>query len=170
MRKTWLIAFLAIIFITVISAPTIAQDRKPEEKAKLRAGGRDFDVMKKLKLTDEQKQKLKELRFDLAKDMAKLRADLKVARLELEHLMSQDSPKASDAKVKVAQVNQARSKMLQRSVDHRLELKKILTPEQQEKLRSIRDWGRFFGRGAWQERPFRMGEMKERIPRRMLAP
>jgi Spy/CpxP family protein refolding chaperone len=152
MRKTWLIAFLAIIFITVISAPTIAQDRKPEEKIKLRAGGRDFDVMKKLKLTDEQKQKLKDLRFDLAKDMAKLRADLKVA------------------KVKVVQVNQARSKMLQRSVDHRLELKKILTPEQQEKLRSIRDWGRFLGRGAWQERPFRMGEMKERIPRRMLAP
>lgn len=170
MRKTWLITFLAIIFITAISAPTIAQGREPEKKAKLRAGGRGFDVMKKLELTDEQKQKLRELRFDLARYMVKLRADLKVARLELEHLMNQDSPRANDAKVKVAQVNQARSKMLQRSVAHRLELKKILTPEQQEKLRSIKDRGRFFGCGARQGRPFRTGEVKERMPHRMLAP
>ena len=170
MRKTWLIAVLAVTFITAISAPTIAQGREPEERVKLRAGGRALDVIKELELTDEQKQKLEELRFDLAKDMAKLRADLKVARLELEHLINQDSPKASDAKVKVAQVNQARSKILQRSVDHRLKLKKILTPEQQEKLRSIKRRGRFFRRDAWQEHPFQMGAMKERMPRRMLAP
>lgn len=150
MRKTGFIAVLVVAFIATMSALTIAQGRDAKEKAHLKATFKARTrAFRELKLTGEQRQKWADLRFERAKETATLQANLKVAQLELEHLMDQNHSKASDVKAKVAQVNEARAKMLQSSVNYRLALKKILTPEQQKKLRSMKRRNRFIRRRMW---------------------
>ena len=98
-------------------------------------GGFPSDLVEKLELTDAQQTKLKSLRTAHAKEMAKLRADLEVARIELREVMTGTNPSAAEAKSKAAEVNAARAILFEKSVAFRVEAKNVLTPEQQKTLR-----------------------------------
>ena len=96
----------------------------------------------------------------------RLRADLKVARLDLRAAMRKDEPDAADVKASVAAVNSARSLILESRVNHRLKVNSILTPEQRTRLRELRrdrsgkGWGKMWRKGRYHKRFRGMGEKR----------
>lgn len=93
-----------------------------------------------LELTDEQQEKIKTLRSAYTRDMIQLRADSRLARVELRELMDEVSPDIDRVKALAAAVSTAQGSVFERSAVFRAEFKNVLTPEQQEKLReSFRD-------------------------------
>lgn len=94
----------------------------------------------RLELTDEQQEKVKTLRSAYARDMVQLRADSRLARIELRELMNETSPDVSRVKELAAAVSAAKGSVFERGAVFRAEFKNVLTPEQQETLReSFRD-------------------------------
>jgi Spy/CpxP family protein refolding chaperone len=125
-----------------------------------RSGGPDPAALQaELGLSPEQAADLKKLRAEGRKQAIRQRADLAIARIELRELM--DSPvvdqKAIDAKVKAISDLQAAS--LKARTERHLALRKLLTPEQQQKLKQMRQRrrverpGRAFRRGRGPQGP-----------------
>ena len=101
-----------------------------------------------LDLSSEQKTKLKSLRADGQKEIAQLQADVKIARIELGEAMHEPTIKQADVNKAVDKLNTARSKMTTIRVNNMVEMSKILTPEQREKMKEMRPAGRG-RRGGW---------------------
>ncbi len=94
----------------------------------------------RIELTDEQREKIKTLRSAYARDMVQLRADTKLARIELRELMSETSPNIDKVRELAAAVSTAQGSVFERGAVFRAEFRNVLTAEQQEKLReSFRD-------------------------------
>lgn len=91
-----------------------------------------------LELTDAQQEKMKSLRSAFEKDAARLRAELEVAQIELREVMEQTNPSASDARSKAQKVSEARARLFERTVAFQVEMKNVLTPEQQKKAEELR--------------------------------
>jgi len=95
------------------------------------------DKPDRLNLTEQQKQQLKDLRFQSSKEKIQRQADLKVARLEYRQLMSEDLPDRSQVMSKLDQISQLQSNLRKHQVDSRLSARELFTPEQRSKLRNI---------------------------------
>ncbi len=94
----------------------------------------------RLELTDEQREEIKTLRSAFARDMVQLRADTKLARIELRELMSETRPDVDKVRELAAAVSAAQGSVFERGAVFRAEFRNVLTAEQQEKLReSFRD-------------------------------
>ena len=97
-------------------------------------------AMSGLELTDEQQEKIKTLRSAYTREMIQLRADSRLARVELRELMDEVSPDIDRVKELAATASAARGAVFERSALFRAEFKNVLTQEQQEILRkSFRD-------------------------------
>ena len=133
--KPWFIAGIVALIVGFWTTADAQRDHRP------RMGWKNM-MLEKLDLTDEQSVKVRQARMATEKAMVRLKADAKIARMELEEIMGEVDPNREDLKAKLAVINAARSKMLEKSVNLRLEMKKILTPEQQEKMRHMMMWGK----------------------------
>jgi len=108
--------------------------------------------MGQLDLTDAQREQMRTLRFDLEKDLARLRADQEVAQIELREVLDVVNPDAAAAAAAGGKVNEARSAIFQREIAFQVATKHVLTPEQQGQLRkNMRE---------------RMGRVREQLDRR----
>ncbi len=97
-------------------------------------------AMARLELTDEQQEKIRTLRSAYARDMVQLRADTRLARIELREVMSETRPDVNKVKELAAAVSAAQGSVFERGAVFRAEFRNVLTAEQQEKLReSFRD-------------------------------
>ena len=97
-------------------------------------------AMSGLELTDEQQEKIKTLRSAYTREMIQLRADSRLARVELRELMNEISPDIERVKELAAVASAAQGSVFERSALYRAEFKHVLTAEQQENLReSFRD-------------------------------
>ena len=97
-------------------------------------------AMSGLELTDEQEDKIETLRSAYTREMIQLRADSRLARVDLRELMNEISPDIDRVKELAAAASAARGAVFERSALFRAEFKHVLTPEQQENLReSFRD-------------------------------
>ncbi len=129
---------LAVIVAVVIPVIAVAWALPSDAHRGKRGCGARQAPMAALELSAEQRTKLDGLNLERAKKMAQLRADLKVARLDLRAAMRQDDPDPAEVKARVAAVNKARSLILEGKVNHRLKVNNVLTPEQRNKLREVR--------------------------------
>ena len=116
---------------------------------------------KELGLTADQAAQLKKLRVEGRKQAIRHRADLAIARLELSELM--DAPTVDEKAVaaKVKAVSDLQAAALKARTDERLAMRRLLTPEQQEKMKQLGQGGRR-DRGprparAWRQRQPGMG-------------
>jgi Spy/CpxP family protein refolding chaperone len=108
-------------------------------------------VARAIGLTDEQRDRMRGLRTAHQKEMIRMGADARIAKMELAEALRQPNPRPEDVKAKVAAVNAARGQMLEKTVNFRLEMKKVLTPEQREKIKDLM-MNRMMGgggRGGW---------------------
>ncbi len=97
-----------------------------------------------LNLTPEQNQKMQALREGFFKEMLPLRNEMQIKRLELRTLWAQTNPDQDKILAKQKEVNALREKFQEKSTLHRLEMRKVLTPEQQAQLGA---YGPGFGPG-----------------------
>jgi len=89
-------------------------------------------------LTPEQSAKLTELRQQHEKDVLPLRNELTAKHAELRNLWLQGNPDQAAIKAKQQEINDLRNKLQDIGTEHRLEVGKILTPEQKAQLQSSR--------------------------------
>ena len=91
-----------------------------------------FDLMKKLNLTDQQKEKIADMRVEFAKKMVDLKADLQKSRLGLQELKVKGNFERNDVIAAVEQINKSRDAISVAVANHLLDVYQILTPDQQK--------------------------------------
>jgi len=98
-----------------------------------------------LDLTPEQEEQILALRQEFHKKSLPLRQDLQRLRLELRRLWLEEKPDEAAINAKLAEMTPLKIELRAMALETWAEIKKILTPEQLEKLESAR--GRVFQRG-----------------------
>ncbi len=147
MRTVRVLLILAAALL--IARPLFAQDQPPEHKARGDRPGRGGDfgmgflgerVLKDLNLTDEQKTKLKDLRAKYGPDSV-LTDEQKKAKTDAVEAAKKDGKKGFEllkaGRDAVKLTDEQKTKLKESLKTLMEESKKILTPEQQEKLKSL---------------------------------
>jgi Spy/CpxP family protein refolding chaperone len=91
-----------------------------------------------LALADDQIERLEAQHYESAKAMTALRSEIQIHELDLEKLLDSTEPDEEAARAMAREIGALRAELYQKRVADRLELKRILTPEQEQKLREIR--------------------------------
>jgi Spy/CpxP family protein refolding chaperone len=100
-----------------------------------RGRGRGFmgRMVKELGLNNEQTKAVKDVLIEALKKNIKLRADARVARIELGQLITKDQPDKAAVQAKVDQIASIQGDIMRERVDTALAVREILTPAQREK-------------------------------------
>jgi len=98
-------------------------------------------------MTAEQLEKMDALRTAHVKEMVPLRADLKVKEIELDALWRADEPDAKKIIAKVKEIGDLREKMEVAGINHRFEMRKLMTPEQRKAMKGMGMGRGMMGRG-----------------------
>ncbi|UCE08207.1 MAG: periplasmic heavy metal sensor, partial [bacterium] len=118
-------AFLVMALVPMLSAQSrkgIATKKKmPRQK-----------ICKGLNLTDEQKSKIADLRLAHQKEILPLQTELQGKMAELSLLKTEDKADLKKIDQLIEQAEKTRTKIQKAKVRHQLEVRKILTPEQQK--------------------------------------
>jgi Spy/CpxP family protein refolding chaperone len=91
----------------------------------------------KLNLSKEQRDELKDMFTNNRKDMIRRKADLEIARVEMQELLSQDEPDMSAIKGKIQDVANLEAEMKFSQIQKWMDAKKVLTEEQQKELKDM---------------------------------
>jgi Spy/CpxP family protein refolding chaperone len=98
-----------------------------------------------LNLTAEQNQKIQAMREGFFKETLPLRNEMQIKQLELRTLWAQTNPDQEKILAKQKEINALRAQMQEKATKNRLEMRKVLTPEQQAQIGAF---GPGFGPGA----------------------
>ena len=126
MKKLIYVLSISLLLPLLFSVNGFAQ---PKEKFK-----KNFrnNMIEKLNLTTEQKDKISDLRSKNQKEMIDLRADLKKKEIDMRDLRK-DTKVTRDAVIsKVKEINDVRDKIAIARANHQMDLYEILTPEQKK--------------------------------------
>jgi Spy/CpxP family protein refolding chaperone len=136
--KTLVLSVITVVLFTICTVGiSNAQDKGPE---KGRESGRAMkgmiqhrdEMIKKLKLTDQQKDKIKDLRTAFQMSIVDLRADLQKSRIDLKALKSKDNLNRDEVVAAVGKVNSSRDAISLAVANHMFDVYQVLTPEQQK--------------------------------------
>ena len=117
-----IVLFLATAFMSTLMA-------QPIDKRGMHKAGRLQD---RLNLTDEQKAKMADLRLAHQKKMLPFRSELQSKRMEIQLLKTTDAPDEKKIEKAVDEMGKIRTEMHKARIQHQLEVRKMLTPEQQK--------------------------------------
>jgi len=130
-------------------APELSQRPAEVRRAATRARGRrsPMERMKaELELSGEQVQKIQGIFREARKKSIKLRADLRVARIELGELVTQQQLERSRVDAKVEQIGQLSNQRLRLQTDALLQTRDLLNAEQ--RIKAERWLNRFVSGGG----------------------
>ncbi len=85
-----------------------------------------------LKLTDEQRQKMLDMRLELQKALLPLKSKLQSLGTELRLQIASDSPDRAKINKLLAQMADIRKEMQQKRIEHQINIRKMLSPEQRK--------------------------------------
>ncbi|UCE08208.1 MAG: Spy/CpxP family protein refolding chaperone [bacterium] len=130
---TWLLIFSIIINISTITTFSYHRWFKPKKKIDktFRSIHRE-SLSKKLGLTEEQSQKVRELRSDLWKEIKPLRIQLSEERRHFIQILKQDTINIDEVYKKVDSIAEIQQQMQRKTVENMLAHQSILTPEQRK--------------------------------------
>jgi Spy/CpxP family protein refolding chaperone len=94
----------------------------------------DPDVVKELGLSNEQVEKIKQADFSFREEHIKQKAELEQYRLELEKAFSSEPVEKAAVLKSAEKISDIRGKMFLSKTEYRLDLKSLLTPDQNKKL------------------------------------
>jgi Spy/CpxP family protein refolding chaperone len=118
-----------LILIILFGFLAFSQDSKPPI----------LKFYEELNLTDEQKEKIESLWFEHQRRQVEIGAKLRKAEIELEELLWEDEPDRSAIERKIDEISRYRAELQKSRIEHRLNVARVLTPEQRklikEKLR-----------------------------------
>lgn len=135
MRKS-LAALFALTFLAFAIATAQDDTPKPPMQQPMPPGPRP-DIFAKLKLTDEQKEQMKNLRFETEKKAIELHSKLALSRLELGRLVMSDAPDKGAIEKKLNEVAANETAVKMNKLNGWFEANKNLTPEQQKIWREV---------------------------------
>ncbi len=90
----------------------------------------EFGHSWKKTLTDDQKAQIERMHLTLKKDTSVLKAQLGVKKAELKGLLLKDTPDVKAIDQKMNEVTGLKKEIMQKRINHIIELRKILTPDQ----------------------------------------
>jgi hypothetical protein len=103
-------------------------------------------LRERLGISPEQAQKIRTQVFDFRKAQVRNRAELQVKHLELHELLSADQPDRGAIDQKLQELSALQLAGAKSAIDFRLAMRAALTPDQQQKLRQMKE--EFFRHGA----------------------
>jgi Spy/CpxP family protein refolding chaperone len=105
-------------------------------------------ILRKLNLSDEQRAKMEDLWVSVQREVRPLREKMFDASVELRRLWLEASPDEHKINAAQKEIRKVRETISDKMTSMRLEMRNILTPEQNKKLAGSRwDWGRNRGMG-----------------------
>ena len=104
-------------------------------------GGFGPMLVKELDLTPQQIEKMKASREAQQRKAIQARADIQLARLDLRKLMQADKPDGRAIEAQIDRIAGLRAGMEKSRVSAMLDFRASLTPEQQKKLKELRERG-----------------------------
>lgn len=107
-----------------------------------------LDCAKELGLTDEQKDKIKEINFSHRNAMIDIEASMEKAQLKMRHEMRSDQPDKNKALAISKEVNAIHGQLAEARIYHRFALRGILTADQLKKWDDCKDECRGNGNGC----------------------
>ncbi len=149
------ITLLTGLLIALFAASTLAQGPLCDSRGHGMMGGgkhhgqgmMKMACFEQLDLSDEQEDKIQQLRFTHQSQMIDVRADIKKAQLKKHQEMTKDEPGKDAVMAAVREINSLRGKMAEMMVEHRFAVRDILTEEQLDQLEDCREDRR--GMGRW---------------------
>jgi Spy/CpxP family protein refolding chaperone len=143
MKRHFAVPILIALLALAAPATSRAETAKGEPRAEMKRGMRGRPgMMEGLKLSDDQKSKLEEVHYRHEKKAIEMRADLRLATLDLHRLMRAESPDQRAIDAQIDRVSALRGSLQKAGVASMLETRALLTPEQR-KL-----WREQHGRGG----------------------
>ncbi len=124
-------------------------------------GGGRMKLLQELKLSDTQKEKFEQLRFDMEKKEIELRAKLETSKLEMRKLIMSDVPDKAAIDKKIPEVVSNEAALRSNKLSAWFEGNKLLNADQQK------IWVKFLRVSVFQEmnkNPHGMGGMRHRMP------
>lgn len=94
-------------------------------------------IAKEIGLTEDQEKKIDAMATAHRKEMIRAEADLKIARMELNDLFDNMENETAIRK-KAQEVSKLQEKIYNTRIEHRLAMHKVLTAEQQKKIKTLR--------------------------------
>ena len=91
------------------------------------------DIAEQLKLDDKQREQIEALQLKLRRDLIPLKAQLQLARLDLQDALKKLDQKAIDAAV--GKINEAKAQLFKLHVGQQVEFLKLLSEDQRKLLR-----------------------------------
>jgi Spy/CpxP family protein refolding chaperone len=89
-----------------------------------------------LDLTDQQRDKLRDIHEQAARKSVQRRADMQLARMDLQKLMRADTPSSSAINTQIDRITRLQSDGMKAHYDAFMQARGVLTPEQLKQLRS----------------------------------
>ena len=128
---------IALLTIGIMASTAFSRGGHSHERGK-----KGFYLKSKMMkmLSDDQRQQLKSLKVDHAKQIIPLKAEMKVKRLELNQLWAADELDEDAILAKSGEVLAIGTKIRQAGTRHKLETAKLLTKEQREMLMKSRHY------------------------------
>ncbi len=136
---------LALLFVSLVSADVIAQKKSAESKQEkerpmrqdqMKERGQNPRSMKGF--TKEQKEEIKELRFEHLKATTPLKNELNVLRARQKSLMAGNNPDQAQINLVIDDIAQVNAQLLRLDADHQMKFRAILTEEQRVKMDAMR--------------------------------
>ncbi len=104
-------------------------------------------------LTEAQQDELKSASFEREKNIVSLKADVKIAEIELRELMDEDNPNEAAVFQKIDEIGNLKSEIKKNVISGKLLLKTVLSVEQEDMLKEIRREKKMERREESQKRP-----------------
>ncbi|HDQ03810.1 MAG TPA: periplasmic heavy metal sensor [Deltaproteobacteria bacterium] len=152
--KKLMLTLAASGLVVLLAMPSFAIGPREGRGPQAKYGNTDYSdrgyhrdkALTRLNLTDEQKTKIEALRLAHDKNVRPIREEMFDKSVELRRLWLQPDPDKNKINAKQKEVRALRNKLEDKRTDFRLEVNKVLTPEQKETLATY-GWGRKPGYG-----------------------
>lgn len=159
MKEWWIAGFGGAALILTITALPVFAD---EGHGKMGHGGHDQEDQddhsghylkhllkhaKEIGLTPEQVSKVKAIQLDFKRSEARLEADVKIAKLDLQALMEDEKADLNVIQAKVEQLKKAEGACLFAAIKSKRTATALLTPDQREKDRAVHEQMKSAGDG-----------------------
>ena len=139
----WIALSLGIMLAGgLVAKATLADSYGDSQRAHWRKGGWGYRnpiklMEKKLDLKEDQVDKISDIMTQTRKKTVKLRADLRVARIELGELLTADEMDQAKVDEKIAQIGKGAERMISHWTGAYAQIRETLTPEQRKKMKPL---------------------------------
>ena len=137
--KTKIFSLILILALIGMYSTTAYSQKKPMPRKGFFKG----QMLEKLKLTDEQKNKIEDARLAHQKQMIDLKANLEKKLLALKELRTKDNVDRNSVIAAVKDINQARDEIAIARANNMMDIYDILTPDQRKTWKENMGFHRF---------------------------